>query len=45
MKHRDPNLFFLTMDVTMRKTGIPIKKTMVLKAGLFQDRHQTLVLF
>jgi hypothetical protein len=36
MKHRDPNLFFLTMDVTMRKTGIPIKKTMVLKAGLFK---------
>jgi hypothetical protein len=35
MKHRDPNLFFLTMDVTMRKTGIPIKKTMVLKGGFF----------
>ena len=31
MKHRDPKLFYLTMDVTIRKTGIPIKRTMVLE--------------
>lgn len=31
MKHRDPKLFYLTMDVTVRKTGIPIKRTMVLE--------------
>ena len=30
MKHRDPKLFYLTMDVTVKKTGIPIKRTMVL---------------
>ena len=31
MKHRDPKLFYLTMDVTIRRTGIPIKRTMVLE--------------
>jgi len=31
MRHRDPKLFYLTMDVTVRKTGIPIKRTMVLE--------------
>ncbi|XP_023345854.1 uncharacterized protein LOC111714872 [Eurytemora carolleeae] len=31
MKNRDPKLFYLTMDVTIRKTGIPIKRTMVLE--------------
>jgi len=31
MKHRDPKLFYLTMDVTVKKTGIPIKRTMVLE--------------
>lgn len=30
MKHRDPNLFYLTMEVWMRKTGVPLKSTMVL---------------
>ncbi|XP_022253787.1 uncharacterized protein LOC106468895 isoform X1 [Limulus polyphemus] len=30
MKHRDPNLFYLTMEVWMRKTGIPIRSLMVL---------------
>ena len=30
MKHRDPKLFYLTMDVTVKKTGIPMKRTMVL---------------
>ncbi|KAG0443691.1 hypothetical protein HPB47_014627 [Ixodes persulcatus] len=30
MKHRDPNLFYLTMEVWMRKTGIPIRTIMVL---------------
>jgi hypothetical protein len=29
MRHRDPKLFYLTMDVTVRRTGIPIKRTMV----------------
>merc|ERR550532_3899572 len=31
MRHRDPKLFYLTMDVTVKKTGIPIKRTMVLE--------------
>ena len=31
MKHRDPKLFYLTMDVTVKKTGIPIKRRMVLE--------------
>ncbi|XP_076304204.1 uncharacterized protein LOC143222114 [Tachypleus tridentatus] len=30
MKHRDPNLFYLTMEVWMRKTGMPIRSVMVL---------------
>ncbi|XP_067137392.1 uncharacterized protein [Centruroides vittatus] len=30
MKHRDPNLFYLTMEVWIRKTGVPIKSVMVL---------------
>lgn len=30
MKHRDPNLFYLTMEVWVRKTGIPIRTIMVL---------------
>ncbi|XP_022240118.1 uncharacterized protein LOC106458259 [Limulus polyphemus] len=30
MKHRDPNLFYLTMEVWMRKTGVPIRSLMVL---------------
>lgn len=30
MKHRDPNLFYLTMEVWMRKTGLPIRTIMVL---------------
>lgn len=30
MKHRDPNLFYLTMEVWVRKTGIPIQTVMVL---------------
>ncbi|CAG0884650.1 unnamed protein product [Darwinula stevensoni] len=30
MKHRDPNLFYLTMEVLIRKTGVPIRTLMVL---------------
>ena len=30
MKHRDPNLFYLTMDITIKRTGIPLKRTLVL---------------
>ena len=30
LRNRDPNLFFLTIDVWMRKTGIPIRSVMVL---------------
>jgi hypothetical protein len=30
LKHRDPNLFFITIDVWTRKTGIPIRSVMVL---------------
>ena len=30
MKHKDPKLFYLTMDVTVKKTGIPLKRTLVL---------------
>jgi len=29
-KHRDPNLFFLTIEVWIRKTGIPLRSVMVL---------------
>lgn len=31
MKHRDPNLFYLTMEVWMRKKGVPIRSVMVLE--------------
>lgn len=30
MKHRDPNLFFLTMEVGIRRTGLPLRTVMVL---------------
>ena len=30
MKQKDPKLFYLTMDVTVKKTGIPLKRTLVL---------------
>ena len=30
MKHRDPNLFYLTMDISIKRTGIPLKRTLVL---------------
>ena len=30
MKHKDPKLFYLTMDVTVKKTGTPLKRTLVL---------------
>ena len=30
MKHRDPKLFYLTMDIYIKRTGIPLKKTLVL---------------
>lgn len=30
LRDRDPNLFFLTIDVWIRKTGIPIRSVMVL---------------
>lgn len=30
MKHRDPNLFYLTMEVGIRRTGIPIRTILVL---------------
>lgn len=30
MKHRDPNLFYLTMEVGVRKTGLPVRTVMVL---------------
>jgi len=30
MTHRDPNLFYLTMEVWIRNTGIPIRSVMVL---------------
>ncbi|CAL4101929.1 unnamed protein product [Meganyctiphanes norvegica] len=31
MKHRDPNLFFLTMEVTVRKTGVPVRTNLTLE--------------
>ena len=31
MRHRDPNLFFLTMDITIKRTGVPLKRTLVLE--------------
>lgn len=30
MKHRDPKLFYLTMDVVISKTGVPVTRTLVL---------------
>ena len=30
LRHRDPNLFFLTIDVWMRKAGVPVRSVMVL---------------
>jgi hypothetical protein len=30
LKHRDPNLFYLTLEVWIRQTGIPIRSVMVL---------------
>ena len=30
MKHRDPNLFYLTMDISIRRTGIPLKRSLSL---------------
>ena len=30
IKHKDPNLFYLTMEVWIRKTGIPIRSVMIL---------------
>lgn len=30
MKHRDPKLFYLTMDINIRRTGIPLRKTLAL---------------
>ncbi|XP_076351511.1 uncharacterized protein LOC143247395 isoform X2 [Tachypleus tridentatus] len=30
MKHRDPNLYYLAMEVWIRKTGLPIRTVMVL---------------
>lgn len=31
MKHRDPNLFYLTMDISIKRTGIPLQRTLVLE--------------
>ena len=31
MKHRDPNLFYLTMDISITRTGVPLKRTLVLE--------------
>jgi len=30
MKHRDPKLFYLTMDVVINKTEVPVNRTLVL---------------
>jgi hypothetical protein len=30
MKHRDTNLFYLTMDISIRRTGIPLKRSLSL---------------
>ena len=30
MKHRDPKLFYLTMDVVISKTEVPVNRTLVL---------------
>ncbi|XP_022238174.1 uncharacterized protein LOC106478480 [Limulus polyphemus] len=43
MKHRDPNLYYLAMEVWIRKTGLPIRTVMVLddeaKPGELQACH------
>ena len=31
MKHRDPNLFYLTMDISLTRTGAPYQRTIVLE--------------
>ena len=30
MRHRDPKLFYLTMDIYIKRTGIPLKRTLTL---------------
>ena len=30
MKHRDPKLFYLTMDINIKRTGIPLRRTLSL---------------
>lgn len=30
MKHRDPKLFYLTMDISIKRTGIPLRKSLSL---------------
>ena len=30
MRHRDPKLFYLTMDINIKRTGIPLKRTLSL---------------
>ena len=31
MRHRDPKLFYLTMDIYIKRTGIPLKRTLNLE--------------
>ena len=31
MRHRDPKLFYLTMDIYIKRTGIPLKRTLTLE--------------
>ena len=31
MKHRDPKLFYLTMDINIKRTGIPLKRSLSLE--------------
>lgn len=30
MRHRDPNLFYLTMDISICRTGVPLQRTLTL---------------
>ncbi len=30
MKHRDPKLFYLTMDIDIKRTGVPLKRSLAL---------------
>ena len=30
MRHRDPKLFYLTMDINIKRTGIPLRRTLSL---------------